>query len=54
VHDQREEIAKNAAERIRALISDCKQLSDWGAQTYERLAEDPELKKLEAHLQEVK
>jgi monomeric isocitrate dehydrogenase len=54
VHDQREEAAKNAVERIRALASECKKPSDQSAQTYERLAEDPELRKLEAQLQEVK
>jgi predicted RNase H-like nuclease (RuvC/YqgF family) len=46
--------AKSAVERIRALASECKKLSDQSAQTYERLAEDPELKKLEAQLQEAK
>jgi hypothetical protein len=54
VHDQREEASRNAVERIRALASECKQLSDRSAQTYECLAEDPELRKLEAQLQEVK
>jgi hypothetical protein len=54
VHDQREEAARNAVERIRALASECKQLSDRSAQTYEHLAEDPELRKLEAQLQEAK
>jgi chromosome segregation ATPase len=52
VHDQREEAAKNTVGRIRALTSECKQLSDRSAQTYERLTEDPELRKLEAQLQE--
>jgi hypothetical protein len=50
VRDQREEVAKNAVEIIRALTSECKQLSDRSSQTYERLAEDPELRKLEAQL----
>jgi hypothetical protein len=54
VHDQREEVARNAVERIRALASECKKLSDQSAQTYERLAEDLELRKLEAQLQEAK
>jgi hypothetical protein len=54
VRDQREEAARNAVERIRALTSECKKLSDQSAQTYEHLAEDPELKKLEAQLQEAK
>jgi hypothetical protein len=52
VHDQREEATKNTVVRIRALTSECKQLSDRSAQTYECLAEDPELRKLEAQLQE--
>jgi hypothetical protein len=38
VCDQREEAAKNAVERIRALTSECKKLSDRSAQTHERLA----------------
>jgi hypothetical protein len=53
VCDQREEAAKSAVGRIRALTSECKQLSDRSAQTYECLTEDPELRKLEAQLQEV-
>ena len=52
VHDQREETTKNTIVRIRALASECKQLSDRSAQTYERLTEDPELKNLEVQLQE--
>jgi hypothetical protein len=54
VNNQREEDAKNVVERIRALTSECKKLSDHSVQTYECLAKDPELRKLEAHLQEVK
>jgi uncharacterized protein YdcH (DUF465 family) len=52
VRDQREETAKNTVVRIRSLTSECKQLSDRSAQTYECLVEDPELRKLEAQLQE--
>jgi hypothetical protein len=52
VRDQREETAKNTVVRIRSLASECKQLSDRSAQTYERLVEDPELRKLEVQLQE--
>jgi hypothetical protein len=48
VHDQREEATKSAIGRIRALASECKKLSNQSVQTYERLAEDPELRKLEA------
>jgi hypothetical protein len=54
VSDQRKEAAKNAVEGIREITSECKQLSDQSVQTYERLAEDPELKKLEAQFQEMK
>jgi hypothetical protein len=36
------------------LASECKKLSDQSAQTYEHLAEDLELRKLEAQLQEAK
>jgi hypothetical protein len=52
VRDQREEIAKNTLVRILSLASECKKLSDRSAQTYERLVKDPELRKLEAQLQE--
>jgi hypothetical protein len=52
VRDQREESAKNTVVSIKSLTSACKNLSDRSAQTYERLTEDPELKKLEAQLQE--
>jgi hypothetical protein len=54
VRDQREETTRSAVERIRALASECKKLSDRSAQTYEHLAEDLELRILEAQLQEVK
>jgi TolA-binding protein len=50
VRNQREESAKNIVESIKSLASTCKQLSDRSTQTYECLAEDPELKKLEAQL----
>jgi hypothetical protein len=52
VHDQREETTKNTLIRIRELTSEYKQLRDRSTQTYEFLEEDPELSKLEAHLQE--
>jgi hypothetical protein len=48
VHNQREEDTKSTMGRIRALISECKQLSNRSVQTYECLVEDPELRKLEA------
>jgi hypothetical protein len=53
VSDQREETAKNTIVRTRYLTSECKQLSDISAQTYERLVEDLELRNMEAQLQEV-
>jgi ERCC4-related helicase len=51
MRDQREEAAKSVVGRIRALTSECKQMSDRSMQTYECLTEDPELRKLEAQLQ---
>jgi predicted short-subunit dehydrogenase-like oxidoreductase (DUF2520 family) len=54
VHDQREATAQSAVERIKALVMECKQVSSQSAQTYERLAEDPELRTLESQLQEEK
>ena len=45
--DQREETTRSAVERIRALASECKKLSNWSAQTYEHLEEDTELRTLE-------
>jgi hypothetical protein len=54
VRDQREETARSAVEIIRVLAIECKQLSDQSAQTYEHLAEDSDLRRLEAHLQEAK
>jgi chromosome segregation ATPase len=54
VRDQREETAQSVVERIKALALECKKLSSRSAQTYERLAEDPELRTLESQLQEAK
>ena len=54
VQDQREETAKSAFERINALASECKQLCDCSKNTYEHLAEDPKLRRLEPYLHEVK
>jgi chromosome segregation ATPase len=54
VRDQREETARSTVERIRALASECKKLSNRSAQTYEHLEEDLELRTLEAQLQEEK
>jgi hypothetical protein len=52
VRDQREEAAKSTVERIGVLASECKKLSNRSAQTYECLTKDPELRNLEAQLQE--
>jgi hypothetical protein len=48
VWDQREEITRRGVKRIKALASVCKKISNLSAQTYERLAKDLELRKLEA------
>ena len=53
VSDQREKVAKIVVERIRVLTSECKQLSNKSAHTYDCLMEDPKLRKLEAQLEEV-
>jgi phosphopantetheinyl transferase (holo-ACP synthase) len=50
VRDQREEDAGNVVEIIRTLTLECKKLSDRSEQSYERLAKDPEMRKLEAQL----
>jgi hypothetical protein len=52
VCDQRKEATRNTVERIRALASECKKLSNCSAQTYEFLLEYLELGKMEEHLQE--
>jgi hypothetical protein len=54
VRDQREETARSVVERIKELALECKKLSSRSAHTYERLAEDPELRTLESQLQEEK
>jgi hypothetical protein len=46
--------AQSAVERIRKLAIESKQLGNKSAQIYEQLSKDPELKKLESQLQEVK
>jgi hypothetical protein len=43
VRDQREATARSAVEILKALAGECKQLSNCSAQTYEKLAENPEL-----------
>jgi hypothetical protein len=50
VCDQREETYKNTVVRIRSLTLECKKLSDRSTQKYERLSEDPKLRKMEAQL----
>jgi hypothetical protein len=52
VRDQREEAAKSAVERIKALTSECKQLSNRSVQTYEHLTEDTSLGSWKHSLQE--
>jgi hypothetical protein len=54
VRDQREATARSAVERLKALAGECKKLSNHSAQTYEKLAENPELQALESQLQEAK
>jgi hypothetical protein len=48
VRDQREETAQSTFDRIKALALEFKQLSSRSMQTYECLAEDPELRTLES------
>ena len=50
VRNQREEVAKSVVGRIKVLALECKQLSNSSVHTYERLAEDLELRILEAQL----
>jgi len=52
VRDQWELNAQGVVERIKALVAECKQLSRRSAQIYEKLSEDPELKKLESQIEE--
>jgi uncharacterized protein YlaI len=47
-------ICQGVVEIIKALASECKKLRDRSVHTYECLAEDPELRILEAQLQEAK
>jgi hypothetical protein len=54
VRDQGEETSWSSVERIKALALECKKISNQSAQIYERLAKDPELRTLEAELQDVK
>jgi hypothetical protein len=50
VWDQMEKTARRAVERIKELDLEYKKLSNQSVQTYERLAEDLELRTLEAQL----
>jgi len=52
VRNQMDKDSRSAVGRIRALASECKQLSDRIVQTYERPVEYPKLRKLEAQLHE--
>jgi hypothetical protein len=54
VRDQREETARSAVGRIKALALECKQLNNQSVKTYERLVEDPKIRILESQLQEAK
>jgi chorismate synthase len=54
VRDQGDATARSTVDRIKALAMECKKLSDQSVQMYEKLTENPELKALESHLQEVK
>jgi chromosome segregation ATPase len=54
IRDLKEAIARSAVDRLKTLASECSQLSTRSAQTYETLAENPELQTLEAQLQEAK
>jgi hypothetical protein len=54
VRDQREATARSAVERLKALVGECKQLSNHSAQMYEKLTENPELQALESQLQDAK
>jgi hypothetical protein len=46
--------AQSEIKRIRTLVAECKQITNKSVQIYEKLFEDPELKKLESQLQEEK
>jgi hypothetical protein len=54
VRDQREATVRSALDRLKSLALECKQLSNRSSQTYENLTENPELQRLELHLQEEK
>jgi hypothetical protein len=54
IRDLREITPRSAVGRLKSFALDCKQLSASSAQTYETLAENPELQTLEAQLQEAK
>jgi hypothetical protein len=48
IRDQREAIAWSAVERIKVLAMECKQLSNFSAQTYEKLTKNSESQELES------
>jgi hypothetical protein len=54
IRDLREATARSAVDRLKTLALECRQLSTRSAQTYETLAENPELQTLEAQLHEAK
>jgi hypothetical protein len=54
VRDLREAISYNIVGILKVIPSECKNLSNQSAQTYENLMENPELQALESQLQEAK
>jgi hypothetical protein len=54
IRDLREATAQIAVGKLKTFALECKQFSTRSAQTYETLAENPELQTLEAQFQEAK
>ena len=52
IRDLREATSRSAVGRLKTYALECKKMSSRSAQTYETLAENPELQTLEAQLQE--
>jgi L-lactate utilization protein LutB len=50
VRDQREATTRSTVERLKALVGECKQMSNRNGQTYENIAKNPELQALESQL----
>jgi hypothetical protein len=51
VREQREATARSTVERLKALVGECKRLSNHSDQTYENLVKNPKLQALESQLQ---